>query len=115
MGHGCHDCGSPNSCECPGTYGDWYNQYYGLGTTDLPYLDWDSERKRINTMSLKPIAAHCISTAENAPCPKALSEIELIGVLIENLPRLSKAEGKRVLDYAQRLYDDKHGSVKVMR
>ena len=21
MGHGCHDCGSPNSCECPGFFG----------------------------------------------------------------------------------------------
>lgn len=21
MGHGCHDCGSPNSCECPGSFG----------------------------------------------------------------------------------------------
>lgn len=47
--------------------------------------------------------------------PKKLTEIELIGVLIDNLPDLGKAAGQRVLDYAQRLFVDRHGSTKVMR
>jgi hypothetical protein len=44
-----------------------------------------------------------------------LTEIELIGVLIDNLPHLTKAAGRRVLDYAERVYADKHGKDKVYR
>jgi hypothetical protein len=44
-----------------------------------------------------------------------LDEIELIQVFIENLPHLKKAAAKRVLDYAQRIFDDTFGKDKVYR
>lgn len=46
MGHGCHDCGSPNSCECPGSFGDWYKQRYELKTTDLDFEEWQKRRRK---------------------------------------------------------------------
>lgn len=45
MGHGCHDCGVPNGCECPGTHGDWYNQRYKHRTTDQTYDQWRASRE----------------------------------------------------------------------
>lgn len=44
-----------------------------------------------------------------------LSEVQLIGVLVQNLTKLTKAEAKRVIEYAERLYEDKFGKDKVYR
>ncbi len=44
-----------------------------------------------------------------------LTEVQLIGVLIQNLTGLTKTEAKRVIEYAERLYEDKFGKDKVYR
>lgn len=48
MGHGCHDCGSPNSCECPGTFGAEMKQLrearereHARGIVSEPGSAWD--------------------------------------------------------------------------
>lgn len=34
MGHGCHDCGSPNSCECPGSLGAKLNAEWAANQSE---------------------------------------------------------------------------------
>lgn len=44
--------------------------------------------------------------AENA---EFLNEVQLVSIIIDNLPLLKKAGAKRVLDFAQRFYEDTFG------
>lgn len=44
MGHGCHDCGSPNSCECPGSFEDWH-KLFEQGKITISYRAWVEQNK----------------------------------------------------------------------
>lgn len=63
MGHGCHDCGVPNGCECPGTHGDWYNQRYELKTTTLDFDEWLKKLKDPKTFRERIVERSSYCTA----------------------------------------------------